>query len=595
MSLYRKPPRRGAVPAVTVWVCVQWVFAPPGVAQPPQGVNVAGTWAMFRGTPQRTGRAEAAPALPWTLAWKAKAYSLYSSPALSHGLVFCSGIGNGAVAFDKATGERRWRHTEPPTYWWSSPALAEGTLYVAAGSAKLAALDASSGRVFWQVDLRNEAEAGAINASPLPAGDKVFVATQGGGLLALDAKSGKQLWRAVIGTSVSSPAADGDTVFVGSRDGMYAVGADTGKLKWWADLPRGVDASPAVLQGAVYVGGRDGCVYALAADSGKIQWRQPVSKQWLHSSPLATDDSVVVGTLDGDVVSLDRATGKQRWATRLGGAVYSSPVLAGDRVLIGSRDCSLYALSLTGEILWRFQTRGYAHSTPAVDDSGVYFAGGDGTLYAFTTVRDDLPMTRSDLVKAVVDAVGLRKCPEVPEKLGFQSVPEADPNYAAIEAAVSHCLIGEFYQTVGRGGGPWRRAVLQEPTEPMNRQEFTAFLEKLLWTFAPLGIPVPAFEEAKLADAWELPAWLGRVPGKIVGCGLLKAKPGGRLDRIAPVTHGEARQACELLRQWAANAPANRNYSLVNRLTELIREGEPRDRAAFQTRLRYLQQGVGRR
>jgi outer membrane protein assembly factor BamB len=536
---------------------------------------------MFRGTPQRTGKAEAAPALPWTLAWTASASAAHTSPALSQDLVFCTG--SGVTALDKTTGERRWRQAQAAFSPWSSPALADGLLYVASRAVTVTALDAQHGTLAWQV---TEAGESGITASPLAVGGKVFVATQGGRLLAFDGKSGNPLWRTAIGHSVSSPAADGDTVFVGSREGLFAVAADTGKLRWWADLPRGVDTSPAVAQGTVYAGGRDGCVYALAADSGEIRWRQPVSKQWLHSSPLVTADSVIVGTLDGEVVALDRTTGARKWATKLGGSVYSSPVLAGDRVLVGSRDCALYALSLTGEIVWRFQTRGYAHSTPAVDDSGVYFASGDGTLYAFTTVRDDLAIPRGELVKAVADAVGLRKCPEVPEKLWFQRVPEADPNYAAIEAAVSHCLIGELSQAVDRGGERWRRAVFEDPTEPLPRQEFAAFLEKLLWTFAPLGILIPPFQEAQLGDAF--PAWLGRVPHKIVGCGLLKAKPGNQFGGRDPVTYGEARQACELLRQWAADAPANRNYSLLNRLTELIRDGEPRDRAHFQTRLRYL-------
>ena len=59
----------------------------------------------------------------------------------------------------------------------------------------------------------------------------------------------------------------------------------------------------------------------------------------------------------------------------------SSPVVTGDKVLIGSYDSNLYALGAKdGKLAWKVQTEGYVHATPAVVDGVAYIAGCDEIL-----------------------------------------------------------------------------------------------------------------------------------------------------------------------------------------------------------------------
>ena len=59
----------------------------------------------------------------------------------------------------------------------------------------------------------------------------------------------------------------------------------------------------------------------------------------------------------------------------------SSPVVAGDKVLIGSYDAHLYALGAKdGKLAWKVQTEGYVHATPAIVDGVAYIAGCDEIL-----------------------------------------------------------------------------------------------------------------------------------------------------------------------------------------------------------------------
>jgi outer membrane protein assembly factor BamB len=63
-----------------------------------------------------------------------------------------------------------------------------------------------------------------------------------------------------------------------------------------------------------------------------------------------------------------------------GGAVISSPVMAGDTCFIGSRDSCVYAL-VKGKRLWRFKTAGWVDASPALSDGRLYAGSRDGRLY----------------------------------------------------------------------------------------------------------------------------------------------------------------------------------------------------------------------
>ena len=74
--------------------------------------------------------------------------------------------------------------------------------------------------------------------------------------------------------------------------------------------------------------------------------------------------------------ALNATDGKKLWAFKTGGEIKSSPVVVGDRVLIGSYDEHLYCLSArNGSVLWKVKTNGPVHSTPGIADGMAFVAG----------------------------------------------------------------------------------------------------------------------------------------------------------------------------------------------------------------------------
>jgi outer membrane protein assembly factor BamB len=119
---------------------------------------------------------------------------------------------------------------------------------------------------------QNGGPVGAISSSPALANGRLYVGSDDGRLYAIDATSGKIVWRFQTGAPiVSSPAVatgtNGLVVVVGSNDGnVYALrdaGASATTLMTFAvGMP--VRSSPAIGDdGTIYVGADDGRVYAI--------------------------------------------------------------------------------------------------------------------------------------------------------------------------------------------------------------------------------------------------------------------------------------------------------------------------------------------
>ena len=76
------------------------------------------------------------------------------------------------------------------------------------------------------------------------------------------------------------------------------------------------------------------------------------------------------------------------WTFATRGQVDSSPVVCGDKVLVGSNDGRLYMVSLkTGKRLWDYETDDAITASPAVAGGQVIIGSEDGTVYCFGTKK----------------------------------------------------------------------------------------------------------------------------------------------------------------------------------------------------------------
>jgi eukaryotic-like serine/threonine-protein kinase len=268
------------------------------------------------------------------------------------------------------------------------------------------------GRIKWKFQT-----GGQVISSPAVADGSAYVASTDGNLYAVDLESGAQRWKLALGVrATASPAVDHGTVYLGTYSGrFYAVEAATGKLKWkfltegerrfagkhlhgsepaGETMPDPFDvylSSPAVWDGAVYFGSGDGNVYALDAAGGALKWKFHTGDV-VHASPAISHGTVFVGSWDTYFYALDAATGREKWRFKTGEdhdtsnqvGIQSSAAVMNGIVYVGCRDSNLYALdAVTGQKKWAFNNKGsWVVTSPAVQDGKIYFATSDSsTLY----------------------------------------------------------------------------------------------------------------------------------------------------------------------------------------------------------------------
>lgn len=335
-----------------------------------------------------------------------------SSPAVADGRVFFGSYDGRVYALDEKTGGLLWKFAtggerrfearglhglqpkqqtfaDPYDVYLSSPAVADGTVYVGSGDGHVYALDAANGALRWKADTGE-----VVHASPAVADGTVFVGNWASRLFAFDARSGAERWRFQAGTDElmhnqvgfqSSPAVAGGVVYVGCRDSnLYAVDAASGRERWrFSTGMSWVVGSPAVAGGRVYFATSDSSlVHAVDAASGRPLWQQQ-APAFMFASPVLAGDLLLIGVLNGTLEARDAATGALRWDWR----TEASQANEG-WVLTAERRFNSGWIYPSG---WREQTAlglarqdsvGSIYSTPLVEGGVVYVGSADGRLYA---------------------------------------------------------------------------------------------------------------------------------------------------------------------------------------------------------------------
>jgi len=181
-----------------------------------------------------------------------------------------------------------------------------------------------------------------VGSSPAVADGKVYVGSDHGNVYCLDALTGAQIWNFTTGNwTYSSPAVADGKVYIGSLDKkVYCLDAFTGASIWNYTTGDEVWSSPAVADGKVYIGSFDGKVYCLDALTGASIWNY-TTDHWVYSSPAVADGKVYAAS--DRVYCLDALTGAHIWSYTIVGGVGSSPAVADGKVYIGSPNDGVYA------------------------------------------------------------------------------------------------------------------------------------------------------------------------------------------------------------------------------------------------------------
>jgi outer membrane protein assembly factor BamB len=176
-------------------------------------------------------------------------------------------------------------------------------------------------------------------------------------VIAIDANSYDVLWHADLGGALPGSAvlAGDGTLYVGSlASQLEKFDPASGKHQPVLDAENWVWSTPSLDGDTLYFSDVDGNFYSFDVATGKLNWTVKPDGP-ITASPLIQNDHLLLATESGSVFAVDRE-GKALWSEEIGGKIYTTPVTAGDLILVSPLETEFYlaALDQNGRQVWTF-------------------------------------------------------------------------------------------------------------------------------------------------------------------------------------------------------------------------------------------------
>jgi outer membrane protein assembly factor BamB len=284
--------------------------------------------------------------------------SFFAAPILTaDGQLLVGGYNKVLYSLNPETGKENWSFTESSNRFIASPLVTEQGIFAPTGGDTLYALD-TKGNLRWAYKTNGAQWAQPVSNTPCSC---IYLTSMDHSIYAIDAQSGELEWKTVDlgGSVVGTPAFSPDGVlYAGTFAGeMVAIKSDNGDILWRTKTDGWVWGGPVLKDGTLYFGDLKGFLYAIEASSGNVVWKfQPDGP--ISESPLVIDDMLYISVESGKVIASDlQGNLRTSWPkAEIGGKIYTSPVKAGDLILIApiGKPELLFALDMDGNQRWAF-------------------------------------------------------------------------------------------------------------------------------------------------------------------------------------------------------------------------------------------------
>jgi len=254
-----------------------------------------------------------------------------------------------------------WVSDEPGTSMTAPPVVAgklddaAATVFVTSIDSRLVALDLATGKRKWEQTRAIESELTMTGqAGPTLVGASVVTGFADGQVVAYAQEDGVTLWSTSLAGD-KKEFVDVDTtpllvtdgkqpiLIVGCfRRGLFGLTPDHGDVQWSIKCE---GFATGVADGVVaYVPQSNGRVWAVEADSGHVRWIADLGSGWA-STPVVSRKYLLVPAGDGLAV-LDRGSGREHVRWNDGRAIKATPDLAYGQAYLLASSGKIYALGL---------------------------------------------------------------------------------------------------------------------------------------------------------------------------------------------------------------------------------------------------------
>lgn len=368
-------------------------------------ISLGGNWENLSGNPAHDGNYNNLSVGEMSMAWTINiGGNIYmTSPVVFDNKVFTASFDDNnaedcfVVALEAKTGKKLWQYKTLNSVK-NTIVIAQGLVIATDMQGFVYALNPNSGELVWKKDLEYNRLPGYV--SGMVSDGKTLFTGFGNTLCAIDAKTGNELWRNKAwnggeGTVPTLTLADGVLVASAHWRALYGHDAATGEMLWKRDDDgiRFRDATLSFVDNTLWLTQNEK-LYKLDPKTGKtVESFVTGMSHTGNSVPVINDNIVFVGSTDKGIAALDKNTGKGIWNFKTDHALFhtppytsdrqrtveTSPLLLGDKLIVGAMDGNLWILDAdSGKLLQKFSFGVPILSTPAVSGNCIFisdFAG----------------------------------------------------------------------------------------------------------------------------------------------------------------------------------------------------------------------------
>lgn len=298
----------------------------------------------------------------------------------------------GAVrAFDATNGEVEWEGQVQSSIG-TTPAVLGEVVLVGVDNRGIVGFDRTSGERVWSISVESEFGETGFAISD----NRGFVTTRDGLVIALEA-SGVELWRTDLSLDTGLEShlpqiiAEDGLLYVGTRDGMHILDADTGDRNWLYARGRRVPKGPILHGDTLYLAhasdrGEDypqAQIDAVDIPSRDLQWSIPLEQEF-PPAPSTDGDQVYISQLHPKrVVAVDTENGVENWTTQITAPINDAPTVAAERLYVPTLDGIEVLDRSTGEHVQKIAPEWLSlYTSPCIVDDVAIVTTSRGTTYA---------------------------------------------------------------------------------------------------------------------------------------------------------------------------------------------------------------------
>lgn len=342
-------------------------------------------WPQYRGHAQAHGVAPGHfPAQP-KLVWKSKVgANMVSSPSIYGDQIFIGSGDDKVYSLDRKTGAVIWSFQAEDVIE-ATPLVLNGRVYIGSADYFFYCLDQKTGKMIWKLETDGKV-LGSANWTEIDGKPVIIMGSYDGFLYALETESGKVLWKYDSENYVNgTPLVDGQQVYFGGCDEqLHGVDISTGKGMFTHALDAPVPGTASQWKDMLYVGTHGGRFLAFDLKEKKVAWEITEAEDGFYATAAVSDDHLILAGRDKFLRNLDPKTGKERWSVNMRSAMDSSPLIVGDKVLVGTKGGKCVSLNLlSGEKIWEYDVGAQIVGALSYANDVLYVSVKNGNLYAF--------------------------------------------------------------------------------------------------------------------------------------------------------------------------------------------------------------------